>query len=191
MQQVNLPSVGTGWHTLQLTFNGNRIRVYYDGTLLIDVTDNNFDARPAYLSGGISVGAWTYTTSYLMTVDDVIVQPGSGSAAYTLTTNVVGSGSVAKNPDQATYGSGAVVTLTATPAAGWSFAGWSGDLTGSANPQTITMNANKVVTATFTQNQYSLTVNLVGSGSVASESRPGHLWQWRRSSTLTATPAAG
>ena len=149
MQQVNLPSVGTGWHTLQLAFNANRIGVYYDGALLIDVTDNNFDARPAYLSGGISVGAWINTTSYLMTVDDVTVQAASGSAAYTLTTNVVGSGTVARNPDQATYGSGTVVTLTATPAAGWTFAGWSGDLTGSANPQTITIDANKVVTATF------------------------------------------
>ena len=42
------------------------------------------------------------------------------------------------------------MTLTATPAAGWTFAGWSGDLTGSTNPQTITIDANKVVTATFT-----------------------------------------
>ena len=57
---------------------------------------------------------------------------------------------MARNPDQATYSSGAVVTLTATPAAGWTFAGWSGDLTGSANPQALTIDANKAVTATFT-----------------------------------------
>jgi len=41
------------------------------------------------------------------------------------------------------------VTLTATPATGWAFSGWSGDLSGSANPATITIDANKIVTATF------------------------------------------
>ena len=45
--QVSLPSVGTGWHTLQLNFQGNRIRVTYDGSLVIDVTDDNYDGRPA------------------------------------------------------------------------------------------------------------------------------------------------
>ena len=68
---------------------------------------------------------------------------------YTLTVSTVGSGSVAKNPDQSTYHYGDVVTLTATPATGWSFSGWSGGLTGSANPATITIDGNKVVTATF------------------------------------------
>ncbi len=31
MQQVDLPDVGTGWHTLKMTFTGNRILVYYNG----------------------------------------------------------------------------------------------------------------------------------------------------------------
>ncbi|MDQ1279517.1 MAG: hypothetical protein QG670_779, partial [Thermoproteota archaeon] len=38
------------------------------------------------------------------------------------------------------------------PAAGWSFSGWSGDLTGSTSPIQITMNGDKSVTATFTEN---------------------------------------
>jgi uncharacterized repeat protein (TIGR02543 family) len=71
---------------------------------------------------------------------------------YPLTISVVGSGSVNKSPDQASYASGAVVQLSAVPASGWSFSGWSGDLSGSANPTTITIDDNKVVTATFTQN---------------------------------------
>jgi hypothetical protein len=78
--------------------------------------------------------------------------PPPPPAAYALTVTTVGSGSVAKTPNTATYTSGAVVQITATPAAGWSFAGWSGALTGTANPASITMNANKAVTATFTQN---------------------------------------
>ena len=43
-----------------------------------------------------------------------------------------------KSPDQATYTSGTVVSLTAVPAAGWSFSGWSGDLSGSTNPASFT-----------------------------------------------------
>jgi len=70
---------------------------------------------------------------------------------YTLTVNTVGSGSVSKNPDQATYTYGTPVQLTATADPGWTFSAWSGDLTGSTNPDTVTMNGDRTVTATFTQ----------------------------------------
>lgn len=68
---------------------------------------------------------------------------------YTLTVNAV-NGSVAKVADQAIYSSGSTVVLTATAAAGYSFSSWSGDATGSVNPLTVTMNANKNITANFT-----------------------------------------
>jgi uncharacterized repeat protein (TIGR02543 family) len=74
------------------------------------------------------------------------------STQYSLTVNTVGSGSVAKDPDLASYNSGSSVQLTATPVAGWSFAGWSGNLTGTTSPATIIMDGNKTVTASFTQN---------------------------------------
>jgi hypothetical protein len=44
---------------------------------------------------------------------------------------------------------GTDVLVTAIPADGWTFSGWSGNLTGSTNPETITMNGDKSVTATF------------------------------------------
>lgn len=68
---------------------------------------------------------------------------------YTLTVNAV-NGSVAKVADQPTYTSGSTVVLTATPAAGYTFSSWSGDATGSVNPLSVTMNANKNITANFT-----------------------------------------
>ncbi len=61
-----------------------------------------------------------------------------------------GTGTVTKSPDQANYVSGAVVQLTAAPAAGSAFTGWTiGDATDNTNPLSITMNANQTVTANF------------------------------------------
>jgi hypothetical protein len=53
------------------------------------------------------------------------------------------------SPTGGVYTSGQTVELTATASNYWQFAGWSGDLGGSTNPVTITMDADKVITATF------------------------------------------
>ncbi|MBW2637367.1 MAG: cell wall-binding protein, partial [Deltaproteobacteria bacterium] len=54
-----------------------------------------------------------------------------------------------RSPNQAVYTSGTVVTLTATPNSGYTFSSWSGDLTGTSSPTTITMDGNKSVNANF------------------------------------------
>jgi agmatine deiminase len=89
--------------------------------------------------------------------------PGGTPPQYTLTTNTAGQGSINLDPPGGTYDSGTVVTLTATPDSGWQFDGWSGDLSGSTNPTTITMNSNKTVTATFIEEG---TTGTVGSETV-------------------------
>jgi len=67
---------------------------------------------------------------------------------YTLTVGVTGTGTVNRdNPGPYQYGD--VVELTAVPGTGYSFSGWSGDLSGTENPKSITMNRDKVVAATF------------------------------------------
>jgi hypothetical protein len=85
---------------------------------------------------------------------------------YTLTSNVVGNGTVIKDPDQTTYHYNDIVTLTGEPDPGWSFAGWSGDVSSSDNPTDILIQGDTNITATFTQDVYTLTVNTLGSGSV-------------------------
>ncbi len=77
---------------------------------------------------------------------------------YTLTINAT-NGTVTKNPNQATYDSNSTVQLTALPATGYHFTSWSGDLTGSTNPATVTMDRNKTITANFAINTYTLTTN--------------------------------
>ncbi len=68
---------------------------------------------------------------------------------HTLTIDAVDSGSVAKSPNQIKYNYGDVVELTANPVSGWSFVGWSGDLSGDDNPDTVTVIGDMSVTATF------------------------------------------
>ena len=84
------------------------------------------------------------------TFGDVSVTELSGAGqTTTLTVNTQGNGSVGASPAKATYATTDVVTLTATPDAGYQFTGWQGDLSGSANPETLTMSTNRTVTAVF------------------------------------------
>ncbi len=76
---------------------------------------------------------------------------GNPNQSYTLTTTVNGSGSVSRSPTGTTYPGGTNVVLTATPAAGYEFVGWTGDASGSANPITIRIIQNSTVTANFLQ----------------------------------------
>jgi hypothetical protein len=58
-------------------------------------------------------------------------------------------GAVTCSPTQTTYRHLQGVTLTAQPAAGYRFAGWSGDLSGIVNPVTVAMDSDKSITAVF------------------------------------------
>jgi hypothetical protein len=62
---------------------------------------------------------------------------------------VAEGGSVIKNPDGRTYTLGQKVTLDAVPDDGYEFAGWSGGLSGTDNPATIIMHANRTAVANF------------------------------------------
>jgi uncharacterized repeat protein (TIGR02543 family) len=126
-------------------------------------------------------------------VEDYTAEISAGCTQYTLTTNTVGNGSITLNPTGGMYCAGTIVTLTAVPDSGWQFDGWSGDLSGTQNPTTITMNSNKNVTATFSQipvQQYTLTVNTVGNGSVTLNP-PGGVYDDGTVVTLTAVPDSG
>ena len=112
---------------------------------------------------------------------------------YSLATNVNGQGTVAKTPSAASYASGTSVRLTAAPAAGWEFVGWSGAVGGSATPATLLMDGNKIVTATFAQTaspQYNLAVARQGEGTV-SLNPAGGTYDEGTSVSLSAAPAAG
>ncbi len=91
-----------------------------------------------------------------------------------------GQGTVTTSSDRppigAAYGLGTVVTLTATPATGSNFTRWDGCDSVSGATCTVTMNAARSVTATFTLQTFPLTVSksrlLIGDGTVTSASSP-------------------
>ena len=70
-------------------------------------------------------------------------------AQYTLTATATDGGAITKSPDQATYNKGESVLLTAVPAPGYQFNGWSGQATGRSNPLPVVMNKNKNIQASF------------------------------------------
>lgn len=102
------------------------------------------------------------------------------------------NGTVVKNPVLASYSSGAIVQLTATPATGYTFTGWSGDATGSLNPVSVTMNSNKNVTANFTAiaaGTFTLNVTAVNGTVLKVPSKTAY--DNGDIVVLTATPALG
>jgi uncharacterized repeat protein (TIGR02543 family) len=76
----------------------------------------------------------------------------STGTTYTLTTTAspTAGGTISRSPDAASYAAGTVVTLTATPASGYTFSNWSGGASGTSATTTVTVNANTSVTANFT-----------------------------------------
>ena len=122
----------------------------------------------------------------------------------TLTVVVTGSGTVTSVPGgidcpgdcSEDYGDGTAVTLTATPVAGFAFAGWSGDCSGTGVCN-LTMDQAHSATAVFVT-VHTLTVSVVGGGSVTSSppgiSCPGDCTEDYATGTpvgLTATPSSG
>lgn len=137
-------------------------------------------------------------------VDDVTIGAGhtlnvakAGTGAGTVTS--APSGINCGTTCSALYVDGTSVALTATPAAGSSFAGWTGCDAPSGNQCTMSMDADKTATANFLPTR-TLTVTKAGGGSGSVTSSPPGIDCGATCSagvaegtslTLTASPAAG
>jgi len=199
---------GSGWDTTCGTNDGGNIDadpLFMDaaaGNLRLQQTSPAIDAGDnAAVPGGITTdldGKPRFID--VLTVPDTgkgtppIVDMGayeyvSSPVSFPLTVDIVGNGSVIKNPDQIGYYFGETVTLTATADPGWAFTGWSGDASGSTNPLTVQITDNTNITATFTQNEHALsvTVDPEGMGSVAIDPVKE---TYHYGDTVTLTPAA-
>ena len=95
---------------------------------------------------------------------------------YTLNVTAI-NGSVTKNPSKGTYSLGDSVILTAVPNSGFTFTGWSGDLSGGTNPVTIVMNGDKSINASFDfdTNVYTLGITAAGGSVSRSPDKNGYM----------------
>ncbi len=144
------------------------------------------------INAGVTSSGITYNGS---APDLGAIESGNTSNTYSLTTNVspAGGGSVSRSPNATTYAPGTVVTLTATPASGYTFTGWSGGASGTSTTTTVTMNANTTVTASFTNGTSTYTLTTVVSptaGGTITRSPNATTYTAGTVVTLTATPAS-
>ena len=112
----------------------------------------------------------TNPTSIRMTSDRSVTVNFTQQYTLDIAKGGSGSGTVKVNdvseslPYSGTFSSGTVVKLEADAATGSIFTSWSGDLSGSTNPTSISMTSDRSVTGNFTQ-QYTLDIAKGGSGS--------------------------
>ena len=187
----------TNTYTLTVVaLNGTVLQVplqttYNHGTVV------NLTATP---NTGFSFTSWTgdatgseNETSVVMNSNKTVTANFTEVVVDTYTLNVTAvNGTVLKVQNKPAYNSGEIVVLTATPATGYIFTGWTGDATGSQNPLSVTMDENKDITANFTAiaaDTYTLNVTAVNGTVLKVQSKPAY--NSGEIVVLTATPATG
>ena len=110
-------------------------------------------------------------------------------AAYALNLDIVGSGSITKDPNKSEYFWGEVVFLTPVADPDWVFIGWSGDASGMDNPLTVAIFEDTNIIANFRIEAATLTTSVFPEGTgdvVVYPDQPKY--QYGEQVTLTAIP---
>ncbi|HEX8149914.1 MAG TPA: immunoglobulin domain-containing protein, partial [Pyrinomonadaceae bacterium] len=143
--------------------------------------------------GGPTTLSWRQADSEPLVTSAVAF---AAKPVFKLSRATAGAGTIQTSTGGDMFHEGEALTLTAVPAAGWEFAGWGGDLTGTANPVSLTMDGNKSVTANFIQVPPSISTQpasqTVNAGSdvgfnVAAGGTPPLSYQWYKD----GSPVAG
>jgi len=95
------------------------------------------------------------------------------SIQYTLTVEASGNGTVVPSVGDHEYSSQSRVEVTATPARGWAFSHWEGDLSGILAHQWITMNSDKQIRAVFVEQGPPQTLRIYVKGNGTTDPAPG------------------
>lgn len=122
-------------------------------------------------AGTFNSATQTFTTSAAPTFALTVNKTGTGSGTVTSSPAGINCGATCS----ASFAQGTTVTLTAAPASGSVFAGWSGGGCSGTGTCTVTMSAAQSVTATFNTapaSTFNLTVNKSGTGSGTITSNP-------------------
>ena len=177
-------------------FYESPILTYGEHTLKVRVTGNKDNQSTGKKIATDSVKV--YTGDYSMVSNPLeisvvptpnVLSPVPGAEMPKILTVNSGSGGHVL-PAGAVYNHGSEASLTAIPDAGWAFNGWTGDLSGTSVNETLTMDANKTVTAQFIPigSPVTLTVTEPTGGSIDPD---GGTYAENDEIVVTATPDAG
>ena len=143
---------------------------------------------------GYRFDKWTGDVSDTVTAVSVVMSNNKAISVnfiriYNLTASVNINAGGTVSPAKGTYDTGSVITLTATPSAGYRFDKWTGDASGNTASTKITFDSDKTVTANFIKT-WNLTVSAdpAEGGSV---SPAGGTYDDGTVLTLFAIPASG
>jgi hypothetical protein len=184
--------------------NNRKLTLLTNGSGTVQATPqkNNYNCNEsvtlqAIPAGGQQFVSWSgdvsgtnNPTTVVMNASKQVTANFAPQTGYVVNVTVNGSGTVTKSPDKPSYNPGESVTLTAVPASGYGFSGWSGDLTGSINPAVINVTGNQAITANFSQGLYSLQVTTEGQGTVSIDP-PGSQFAAGTTVSLMANPGPG
>ena len=200
-------SGGAGWVLLKQISDGDPEEDgklhYFEYTLPSAAANNSSFALRFCINGN-------QNTDYGY-VDDVVVrgEPAENTLSISGAHGAVRvEGVVQSLPWSGTFAWGSEVRLEAVPEAGYEFAGWSGDLSGAENPATVTVDADKSVTAEFASvsaaPDLEVSANAIDLGTITGSATDasvyvynagGGSFDWTitgdEESWLTVTPGAG
>ncbi len=192
LEQYSLSvTAGTGGSISQPSSSPTTVAYGVQTTLSATAAENYHFSHWEVTSGeGVTVAdPNAVSTSVTLTAGDAAVE-ALFEPDYTITVTAQ-NGSVERDPMQSTYAPGSVVELTAIPDEGYHFTGWSGDLSGSSNPESVTLTGDLSVTAVFGLNEYQLDVVAGTGGSIVSPATSPVTVSHGVATTLEAQPDEG
>ena len=169
-----------------------------------------FSVSPTTVSGGTGTQyvftGWTgggdgsYTgsnASSSVTMNNPITETANWKTQYYLTASVNpgGGGTMTPASPGGWYDNGTAVTVNATANSGYEWVGWSGNLSGSTRPNSITMSGSKSITATFGHSLNVTMIDVLTMGSTTNgtvtKNPNKSVYDHNENVQLTAAPAGG
>jgi len=162
----------SGTNSGNVTFSPARTdNKYFEGETVTLLAESKPNLAFANWTGDLTGN--TNPVQVVMNSDKTIAAHFNTIATYKLNITKSGIGDVEISPAGGEYTAGTVVNLTAKSVLGSTFQGWAGALSGTSLTQSITMDADKNITATFTSN-ISIDFNkVVGFASVSADNFTG------------------